>query len=58
VELEDMYVVLPTQPWPAREYWEAEAESLPDGYRYTSDTNPLWLTPDQLRLLVNIDLDA
>jgi UDP-N-acetylglucosamine 4,6-dehydratase/5-epimerase len=58
VEFEDMFVVLPTQPWPARDYWAAKAESLPDGSRYTSDTNARWLTPDELRQLANLAPDA
>lgn len=43
----DRYVVLPTlAEWG---FNAPEGESLPDGFAYTSDTNDLWLSVDQLR---------
>ena len=48
VELEDMYVVQPVHPWWQVENW-AGGKPLPDGFRYTSDTNSLWLSVDELR---------
>ena len=54
VELEDMFVVQPTalELWFARELAGTMAslgQSLPDGFRYTSETNPQWLTAEQIR---------
>lgn len=52
VELDEMYVVQPTHPW-----WDGAVPSvgtaLPDGFRYTSDTNPKWLTADDLETLLD-----
>lgn len=43
----DRYVVLPTlAEWG---FSVPDGESLPDGFAYTSDTNDLWLSVDQLR---------
>jgi UDP-N-acetylglucosamine 4,6-dehydratase len=52
LELEDMYVVQPTAAlWFARE-WEDQGRPLPDGFRFSSDTNPNWLSVDQIRAYV------
>jgi UDP-N-acetylglucosamine 4,6-dehydratase len=52
VELEDMFVVQPTAAlWFGRE-WQKEGRPLPDGYRYTSESNPQWLTIDQIRDII------
>jgi UDP-N-acetylglucosamine 4,6-dehydratase/5-epimerase len=51
VELDDMYVIQPLHPWWRVENW-AGAKTLPDGFRYTSDSNAQWLTVDQLRGLI------
>ena len=43
IELEDMFVVQPTtELWFGRN-WSDQGSSLPDGFRYTSETNPDWL---------------
>ncbi len=53
LELEDMYVVQPTVAyWFARE-WENQGRALPDGFRYASDSNPNWLTMEQIKEYVN-----
>jgi UDP-N-acetylglucosamine 4,6-dehydratase len=57
VELEDRFVVLPTAPdigfaIRARETWLSRGRTLPDGFRYTSETNPHWLSQDEIRLIV------
>jgi UDP-N-acetylglucosamine 4,6-dehydratase len=57
VELEDMFVVLPTAleigfARQCRQAWETRGRSLPDGYRFTSDTNPQWLDIQEIRRLV------
>jgi UDP-N-acetylglucosamine 4,6-dehydratase/5-epimerase len=51
VEVEDMYVIRPAHPWWKGENW-VNGRALPDGFRYTSDTNPNWLTPGQLQDLI------
>lgn len=45
VELEDMYVIQPVYSWWAK----VEGKPLPDGFKYTSDTNDRWLTIEELR---------
>ncbi len=46
----DRYVVKPT----VQEWWftEPEGTPVPPGFSYRSDTNDLWLTPDDLRALI------
>jgi UDP-N-acetylglucosamine 4,6-dehydratase len=52
VELEDMFVVQPTAAlWFGRE-WQSKGRTLEAGYRYSSDTNPDWLSEAQIRDLV------
>ncbi len=50
VELEHMYIVKPLYHWWRDENY-ADAKPLPDGFRYTSDTNTHWLSIDELRRL-------
>jgi UDP-N-acetylglucosamine 4,6-dehydratase len=51
VELDDMFVVEPTEP-----YWtyapRAGGRRLPDGFCYQSETNDRWLTDGELRAMV------
>src|SRR5579884_143653 len=47
-EFDDMYVVLPLFPWWGDSHWR-EGRTLPDGFRYASDTNDRWLTESDLR---------
>jgi UDP-N-acetylglucosamine 4,6-dehydratase len=51
VEVEDMYVIRPSHPWWRGENW-VNARALPEGFRYTSDTNSNWLTNEQLQELI------
>jgi UDP-N-acetylglucosamine 4,6-dehydratase len=52
VELDDMFVVQPTAAlWFGRE-WQDKGRRLPDGFRYGSDTNPEWLTIEQIRAII------
>ena len=51
VEVDDMYVVQPAHSWWRQENWK-QARALPDGFRYTSDTNSHWLTTEELYELV------
>jgi UDP-N-acetylglucosamine 4,6-dehydratase len=52
LELEDMYIVQPmTTLWFGRN-WSDKGRPLADGFRYTSETNPDWLTPEQIREII------
>lgn len=52
VELDDMFVVQPaTELWFARR-WQDKGRPLPDGFRYASDTNPQWLSLEDIRKMV------
>jgi hypothetical protein len=43
---------LPRKSVPLGRGWEACGEKLPDGFRYASNTNPQWLTLDQIRTMI------
>jgi len=51
VELDDSYVILPLHPWWESGKWK-DAKKLPDGFRYASDSNPVWLSEDDLKALI------
>lgn len=51
LDLGDMYVIQPAHPWWKSGYWDM-GRALPEGFRYSSDTNSLWLSVDQLRDMV------
>jgi UDP-N-acetylglucosamine 4,6-dehydratase len=52
IEMGDMYVITPLFPWWSEGHWNM-GRPLPDGFRYTSDTNPQWLTVEDLRAMVD-----
>jgi UDP-N-acetylglucosamine 4,6-dehydratase/5-epimerase len=43
IELEDMYVVQPAQAMWFGYDWKSKGKTLPDGFRYASNTNTQWL---------------
>ena len=49
VELEKMYVVLPAEAMWFIFDWHSRGRSLPDGFRYASDTNTEWLDVPGIR---------
>ena len=51
VELDDMYVIRPAHSWWNNQNWNG-ACALPEGFRYASDSNPHWLSPEELRELI------
>jgi UDP-N-acetylglucosamine 4,6-dehydratase len=51
-EMDDMFVIQPSHPWWRKENWK-HARPLPDGFRYTSDNNPQWLSAEELYELVD-----
>jgi UDP-N-acetylglucosamine 4,6-dehydratase len=52
LEREDMFVVTPTMPLWQRDL-KYEGQPLPDGFRYSSDNNPAWLSLDEIRTLIS-----
>ena len=52
VELEDMYVVQPTGAYWFVHDWAQHGSSLPDGFHYTSENNPVWLDVEAIREFV------
>jgi UDP-N-acetylglucosamine 4,6-dehydratase len=52
LEREDMFVVTPTLPLWQRDL-QYEGTPLPDGFRYASNTNPRWLSDEELRGIVD-----
>jgi UDP-N-acetylglucosamine 4,6-dehydratase len=51
LELDDMFIVTPTQTLWQRDL-HYEGRPLPDGYRYSSDTNQHWLSDEEIRAIV------
>jgi UDP-N-acetylglucosamine 4,6-dehydratase/5-epimerase len=51
LEFDTYYVIQPEFPWWSREAVKG-GKPLPDGFKYTSDTNTEWLTVEELRALV------
>ncbi len=52
VEMEDMFVVQPAEAfWFGRE-WEKQGSLLENGFRYASNTNPQWLSVEQIREII------
>ncbi|MCQ5366111.1 UDP-N-acetylglucosamine 4,6-dehydratase (inverting) [Anoxybacillus salavatliensis] len=52
LEFDTYYVIQPEFPWWSEAYVEG-GKKLPDGFKYTSDTNTQWLTVEELRELVD-----
>jgi UDP-N-acetylglucosamine 4,6-dehydratase len=50
VELENMYVIKPDQPWFSADNWK-DGKALPEGFTYTSSHNSDWLSAEQLRTM-------
>lgn len=51
LEFDSYYVIQPEFPWWSDDFIK-EGKVLPDGFKYTSDTNAQWLTVEELRELV------
>jgi UDP-N-acetylglucosamine 4,6-dehydratase len=52
LDLPEMYVIQPAHSWWQKENW-VNGRPLSDGFRYASDTNPRWLTPEELYELID-----
>jgi UDP-N-acetylglucosamine 4,6-dehydratase len=57
LEMDDMFVIMPTADlWfvdRLRQHWQDQGRPLAEGFRYSSDSNPDWLTVDQIRAIVD-----
>jgi UDP-N-acetylglucosamine 4,6-dehydratase len=51
IERDDMFVIPPAQTWWRKENWNSNT-LLPEGFRYSSDSNSQWLTAEDLYKLV------
>lgn len=51
IDCGDYYVIKPDFPWWNDHNW-SNGKPLPDGFRYSSDTNDWWLTVEELRQMV------
>ncbi len=51
LELDDLYLIKPLHPWWRADNWH-EGRPVPDGFRFSSDTNERWLSVDELRRLI------
>ena len=51
-ELPDMYVVQPPEEVWFGHAWKARGRALPEGFRYSSDSNGQWLTLDEILSIV------
>ena len=52
LELDDMFVIQPSHSWWRRDNWK-DARPLAEGFRYTSDANPDWMTKAELQELID-----
>ena len=55
VATEQMYIIQPAHPWWKPENW-VDAKPLPEGFRYSSDTNEQWLTRRELEQLIDPEI--
>ena len=54
LEVDDMYVIQPAHSWWSCQNWK-DAQPLPEGFRYGSDSNPQWLTSEELHGLIEAE---
>jgi UDP-N-acetylglucosamine 4,6-dehydratase/5-epimerase len=52
VELDDMFVVQPAEAFWFGQDWQKVGRVLPEPYRYASNTNPQWLTIEQIQEMI------
>jgi len=57
LETDEMFIIQPAHPWWKAENW-VHARRLPEGFRYSSDTNERWLTRRELEELVAPEASA
>lgn len=53
LDIGEAFVVLPThQTWPTDGRWQQRGTPVPEGFVYASDTNPEWVTKDDIAALL------
>jgi len=52
LELDDMFVVEPQETLWFGHGWRERGRALPEGFRYASDSNDRWMTPEEIRELI------
>jgi len=52
LDVGDRYVVLPSVPWIEHGVWHARGRACSEGFRYASDTNDRWLSPEELGKMI------
>jgi UDP-N-acetylglucosamine 4,6-dehydratase len=57
-QLEDMYVIRPTFDGFGHEENQRQGKPLPDGFKFTSDTNERWLTLEELKQMVGLAVEV
>jgi UDP-N-acetylglucosamine 4,6-dehydratase len=57
LEFDDMFVITPMFPWWGGERWQ-EGKALPEGFRFASETNGLWMSQAELRLLIGDSING
>jgi UDP-N-acetylglucosamine 4,6-dehydratase len=50
LEFDDMFIIVPVFQWWGGDHWQG-GKALPEGFRFTSDTNTKWLSPAELRTM-------
>ena len=54
LELPDRYIIEPSfNSWSSERLPNEEGTPVPDGYRYASDTNPVWMESEEMRRLLD-----
>lgn len=57
LEFDDMFVITPMFPWWGGERWQ-DGKALPEGFRFASETNALWMSQAELRLMVGDSING
>ncbi len=52
IECEDMYIIEPNYHWSDRVDYRNGGKRVPEDFRFSSDNNPIWLTVDQLKKMI------
>ena len=57
LEFDDMYIITPVFQWWGSDRWQ-EGKPLAEGFRFASETNSQWLSPVELRELIEKSSDG
>jgi UDP-N-acetylglucosamine 4,6-dehydratase len=52
IELKDMFIVQPAEAFWFGHEWKEVGKSMPDDFRYASDTNPQWLSLEEIHKII------